>query len=54
MSQVNKINASELLQLIESTNHLKSIGIKTADEIKRPLPDTRTLAMHLVFNNLNY
>ena len=55
MPRIKEINASELSQLIKSTDHIELIDIRTPAEIERGvIPGAKTLPMHLVPLNLNY
>ncbi|MCP4187218.1 MAG: rhodanese-like domain-containing protein [Gammaproteobacteria bacterium] len=55
MSRIKEIKASELSELIESDRHFEIIDIRTQTEIERGvIPNSKTLAMHLVPLNLSF
>lgn len=55
MSRIKEISATELWQLIESTDHFEIIDIRTPAEIERGvIPGAKTLPMHLVPLKLDY
>jgi len=55
MSRIKEINASELVQLLDSNNQFEIVDIRTAAEIERGIiPNSKTLPMHLVPLNLNF
>ena len=55
MSRIKEISATELSQLIENTDRLELIDIRTPAEIERGvIQGAKTLPMHLVPLNLDY
>ena len=55
MPRIKEINAKELFDMIQESNHFELVDIRTPREIERGvIPNAKTLPMHLIPLNISY